>query len=948
MLELNQITVEQNIDLVAITEILPKKINEPNQHEETKNRFHLPGFVYEENPKGRGVCFFIKNNIEFKRLRVLEHTFSPSIFCQFKSPNKEHFVLGVIYRSPNCNTKENEEVNELINLVSEKHPVSKENVIILGDFNYPEIDWSLEVCKKHKEHKASKFLVTIQRNFLKQHIEEPTHYRGRQTPTLIDLTLSNNPGIIQEISHLPPLGFSHHSVLIMSLNINSPMMQVSLTPKYLVEKGDFNKMRAFMEAIEWEITLKDKDVDQCWAIIENKLQSAKDMFVPIKRTIKPKLVKRSFTAPLSLLDDIRQKRQAFKYYKKYPTSENYDDYKRLRNLVKKQAKKTKQGIEKRVAAEAKTNPKAFFQYVTAKIKPPINIGNLEKEDGSLTENDKEKSEVLNKFFASVFTKEDPQNIPDFDMSINDTLYEISITKDDMYKALRSLKTNKSPGPDEIHPKILNELANQLAYPLKTLFDLTLKEGKIPQKWKEAEVIPIFKKGCKSKPGNYRPVSLTSIVCKTFEKFVKDALYKHFVNNNLLTDHQFGFCKGRSCVSQLLVTLNSWMSSLDSNKPVDALYLDFQKAFDTVPHKRLLTKLSGYGIRGQVLNWIKDFLCDRTQYVSVKGNKSDYTSVTSGVPQGSVLGPTLFIYYINDLPSVTNKEVHIFADDTKAYSEINSLEDKNQLQTCLNNLMGWSDKWLLRFNSDKCKVLHMGKNNPKHKYYINNDNQQHELTETICEKDLGVHIDSNLNFHEHISKTASKARTLAGMINRTISFKTPEIMIPLYKALVRSVAEYANPVWCPFKKKDIKCIEDIQRHFTRRVFGMRGLEYNQRLKKLKLPSLEFRRLRGDLLECYKILHNIYDPLTTNTLLTHSSLTTSTTTRSHDFKLVKGRVNGNKFQHFFTNRIINVWNRLPNEVVNAKTINSFKNLIDKTLNEYMYATNINITDIKVRNH
>ena len=912
--------------------------------EEINNRFHLPGFNYEENPKGRGVCLFINKNIEHTRDRELESTFSPSIFCQFTTQSKEHFVLGAIYRSPNSSTKDNENINIVINLVCEKYPETKENVIILGDFNYPEIDWSLESCKKHIEHRAHKFLTTIQRNFLKQHVGEPTHYRGRQIPTLIDLVLSNNPDIIQEISHLPPLGLSHHSVLIVSLNINSPMVPVSSTPKYQLEKGDFDKMRTFVGDIDWDDALKDKDVDQCWAVIEDLVQSAKNMFVPLKRTKRINKVKRSFTAPGSLLAVIRQKRQAFKYYKKYPTNENYENYKRLRNLVKNQAKKAKQDVEMKVAADAKLNPKAFFQYVTSRVKPKDNIGNLEKEDGSLTLNDSEKSQVLNKFFASVFTKEDSQNIPDFERCSNNTLSNISITKEDMCKALRSLKTNKSPGPDEIHPRILNELSNELAYPLKTLFDITLKEGKIPQKWKEAEVRPIFKKGCKSKPGNYRPVSLTSVVCKTFEKFIRDALYKHIVDNNLLSDHQYGFCSGRSCVSQLLVTLNSWMHSIDNNKPVDAVYLDFQKAFDTVPHKRLLKKLEGYGIEGQVFNWIKDFLCDRTQYVSVKGRNSDHTPVTSGVPQGSVLGPTLFIYYINDLPTVTNEEIKIFADDTKAFSEINSVEDQIQLQSCLDSLIEWSEKWLLCFNSDKCKVLHLGKNNPKYKYYLKNGNQHHELMETICEKDLGVHIDNNLDFNEHISKTASKARSLAGMINRTITFKTPEIMIPLYKALVRSVAEYANTIWCPFKRKDINCIEDIQRHFTRRVCGMRGLDYGQRLKKLKLPSLEFRRLRGDLIECYKILHNIYDPLTTNSLLTNSSLTT----RAHDFKLVKGRVNGRKFQHFFTNRIVNVWNRLPNEVVNAKSTNSFKNLIDKTLNKYRYATNFDVTVIKVPNH
>ena len=146
-----------------------------------------------------------------------------------------------------------------------------------------------------------------------------------------------------------------------------------------------------------------------------------------------------------------------------------------------------------------------------------------------------------------------------------------------------MNISKSPGPGEIHPRILKELAEEISYPLKLLFDKTMTAGKLPNKWKMAEVIPLFKKGCKSTPGNYRPVSLTSVVCKIFEGFVRDSLYNHFVENNLLSINQFGFCKGRSCVTQLLVTINEWFSSLDDNIPVDAIYLDFQKAFDSVPH-----------------------------------------------------------------------------------------------------------------------------------------------------------------------------------------------------------------------------------------------------------------------------------------------------------------------------------------------------------------------------
>ena len=452
----------------------------------------------------------------------------------------------------------------------------------------------------------------------------------------------------------------------------------------------------------------------------------------------------------------------------------------------------------------------------------------------------------------------------------------------MLEALQSLKTSKSPGPDEMHPLIIKELASEISYPLKKLFDKSIAEGKIPNKWKLAEVKPLFKKGKKTDPGNYRPVSLTSIICKVFEKFIKDEIYNHLITNNLLSSNQFGFCSGRSCVTQLLATLSSWMESLDNTIPVDAIYLDFSKAFDTVPHKRLLSKLKSYGISGNIFNWIEDFLTNREQFVSINDTKSSKLKVTSGVPQGSVLGPTLFIYYINDLPEVTDINTKIFADDTKVFNEINSSSDYHDLQKAIDNMFMWTEEWLLKFNKNKCKVLHLGKNNLHHEYFIGDKDNKIKITETVSEKDLGVYIDPLLTFDSHISEVVKKARKLCNLIMRTISLKSSEIMLPLYKTLIRPIIEYANSVWYPYKRKHIDMIENVQRQFTRSMIGLKDYDYEERLVMLKLPSLEFKRVRGDLIETFKIIHKIYDPLTTKSLVREVP-SESSITRSNNFKL-----------------------------------------------------------------
>ena len=541
------------------------------------------------------------------------------------------------------------------------------------------------------------------------------------------------------------------------------------------------------------------------------------------------------------------------------------------------------------------------------------------------------------FFSSVFTTENLSNIPVFNSKSDVLIDKINVSVKDMEDALRTLNVNKSSGPDGLHPRVLKELSTVLSYPLKLLFDKTIAQGKLPSQWKVAEVRPIFKKGNKTSPGNYRPVSLTPIICKIFEKFIKDSIFKHLTVNNLLSDDQYGFCGGPSCTTQLLNTINDWFSYLDKNIPVDAVYLDFRKAFDTVPHERLLNKLHGYGVRGQLLDWIRDFLKDRSQYVTINDKSSSKIPVTSGVPQGSVLGPTLFIYFINDLPSLITIFIKIFADDTKAYLPILSNADRIILQKTIDDMVHWSKIWQLHFNGSKCKVLHLGKNNPCYKYTIEDDNVIKDLEVTVLEKDLGVHVDPLLSFENHISITVKKVRSLSGLIIRSFSFKTIDIMLPIYISKVRLILEYANVVWMPYKRKHIDLIESVQRHFTRYIIGMKEMRYEDRLKSLKLYSLEYRRFRGDMIEVFKMCHGHYDPITTKTLLTYNN---KSNTRTNDFKLLKNRVNSTQFLNFFTNRVINPWNKLPREAVNAGSINAFKKHIDYIYREHLYSTNFEI--------
>ena len=545
---------------------------------------------------------------------------------------------------------------------------------------------------------------------------------------------------------------------------------------------------------------------------------------------------------------------------------------------------------------------------------------VEDKKENMTTNDHEKASVFNDFFSSVFTLE-PKGTLSFESRTEVQIEDLQVTVDMIAKKLKSVNPTKSPGPDNIHPRVLKELSDELSIPLQIVFESSLEDGEIPDDWREASISAIFKKGKRSLASNYRPVSLTSTICKIFETLIRDHIIKHMDSEDLFSNRQFGFMGGRSTSLQLLRVLEDWTKILDEGGLIDCIYMDFMKAFDKVPHRRLLEKIKSYGIKGQIYEWITAFLRDRKQRVNVNGSKSDWSEVLSGIPQGSVLGPLLFVIYINDLPDMsTHSTTYLFADDTKIYNRINSIEDCTELQRDVTGLEEWSNEWLLRFHPEKCKVLRIGRNHPEFDYQLHNT----ILEEVEEEKDIGVVVDDQLRFHKHISEKVTKANNVMGIIRRSFTHLNEEIFLKLYKALVRPHLEYAAVVWSPTYKKYIKSIESVQRRATKQIPGMSDLSYEERLQKLRLPTLVYRRARGDMIDTYKILQGIYDNKVSSLFTRHE--TARTQTRGHSKKLFKSHSKLNLRKHFFTNRVINLWNNLPEKVVSAPSLNSFKNRLD----------------------
>ena len=413
-----------------------------------------------------------------------------------------------------------------------------------------------------------------------------------------------------------------------------------------------------------------------------------------------------------------------------------------------------------------------------------------------------------------------------------------------------------------------------------------------------------------------------------ESIIKDNILQYARKNNFITRQQHGFLARRSTTTQLLECINDWSLALAHRQSVDVTYIDFSRAFDSVVHSKLIYKLRSYGIAGNLLSWIEDFLTNRHQAVRVGNNISDFADVGSGVPQGSVLGPLLFLFFINDISDLfgTDLVIKLYADDVKIYVAIDNISSSDNLQVGLNALIKWCEDWQLNVSINKCNVLHIGAKNSCHTYTMN----AFCLPSVRLSTDLGVLVDSKLRFTDHYAAIVAKAHQRAALILRCFKCRDPCILYKAFTTYVRPLLETCSNVWCPVYKCDVDYIEKVQRRFTKRLYGLHDLSYTERLHFLAAETLEARRLKLDLVMMFKILHNLVD-LNISDFFTLSNVVQ---TRGHCLKLIKPIATVNARQFSFACRRIDSWNSLPASVVIAPSIAAFKRMLNNVdLSQYL---------------
>ena len=454
------------------------------------------------------------------------------------------------------------------------------------------------------------------------------------------------------------------------------------------------------------------------------------------------------------------------------------------------------------------NQKRFWHYIKSLRRDNCGVSPLRDHEGKLCSAPSDKANILNKQYESVFTKENPNFVPSPSGNPFPEMDKIEISEEGVKKQLMNLNPHKASGPDGLPAYVLKECAQELAPYLTLIFRKSLQEGDVPEDWRRACVAAIFKKGDRHTAANYRPVSLTSLCCKIEEHSLTSNIRRHLAKHNILTNSQHGFRERRGCETQLLTLVHELASNMDKGSRTDLIILDFAKAFDKVPHERLLRKLSHYGIRGQTLSWIRAFLSNRSQRVVVDGVQSDSAPVISGVPQGTVLGPILFLLFINDLPNDLSSSVRLFADDCIVYRKIRSRKDSELLQGDLDILTQWENTWGMEFHPKKCNVLSCTR--ARNPFIFNYTLKGHTLAYETSSKYLGVDLAANLSWNTHIDRITKKANNMLGFLRRNLQTPNRQTKSNAFKTLVRPHVEYCSTVWNPHTQEQIGKIEAVQR------------------------------------------------------------------------------------------------------------------------------------------
>lgn len=893
--------------------------------------YHEPLRRDRENGYG-GLMVYINNSISYQRRYDLEINQVECIWFELKPNNNTCVLIGVFYRPPNTNNDYLQCIENSIGLAIES---GVENVVIMGDFN-------LDVNVTHKRRKIDDLCNQFSLNQL---ITTPTHFTETSS-SVIDLIFVNNDDIVKQSNVCEPFleqNVRYHCPVEVLLNLQTPPKSSFKRKIWYYSDGNYSEMRGEVTNFDWN-SLRHADINVYETNVTRKLQNLMYKFIP-SRTIHIRTNQPPWFCT-EIKRKIRKRKRAYKKAKRTGLQSDWEKFKKLRNetvaFIRQKKKQYYESLSNKLINGSNSSRdwwktlRCFISPTQKNEIPPL----YDDVSSELITDDFRKAEVLNSYFVLQTKLDDggryPPNLP---ISTLNQLEFINIDRSEVLDVLKTLKLGKASGPDGINNSVLKEIKNEIAGPLCDLYNACLDKCEMPLNWKIAHVSAVYKKGDKSKPCNYRPISLLNNIEKVFEKLIFKNVFNYLRDKNFFTPLQSGFLPGDSTVNQLTYLYNNFCKALDDGLEIRIVFFDISKAFDKVWHKGLLEKLKSAGIQGRLLNFFYNYLSCRRQRVVIRGAMSNLMTVSSGVPQGSIIGPLFFLIFINDIVKNINCNINLFADDTSLYVVVkNPYEEAISLQTDIDTIYRWSQTWLVDFNPSKSEslVISRKRNKPVHPPLLMSGIQ---IPSVVEHKHLGVIFSNDCTWDEHIATITEKAWSRLNIMRHLRFRLNRKALEQIYMSFVRPLLEYGCVIWDNCSNTDKSKLDKIQNEAARIVTGCTKLVSLARLQlESNWETLGDRRKKQKLIMMYKMLNGLTPNYLSSLLPDDTSHSGYNLRNPANVRSIQCRTN--YYQLSYLPSAIHEWNLLPPHVQNSETLSIFvrkMNMSNPVKNELYYYGN-----------
>ena len=856
------------------------------------------------DPHG-GVLIALRRNVD--HVRVDLSTNLETMAVDIVTLTGSRFRIIAVYRPGSYDNEQNRLLMQNLYYLTN----DQEKTSVFGDFNLPDINWNEYTAGSGIAHHFLNYV--LEHNFV-QHVNIPT-----RNENILDLCMSSADDVINNLRVDECFSTSDHNIITCEINIPNPILDNNNKIKVRSFKNtDWDLLRADIACMDWPSMLSPyfNDPDSMWDILRKVFDRIYQIYIP-EIEIRPNRDAPWLTENIKRMK--RTRKRKWRVFRNNPNRQNRTSYQTCCKAVKKSIEEARKSYERKKFSEKNVDARALAKYIEKKMKPREPIPYLVSNGRHVT-NNAEKASILSAQYSSVFSI-DNDVMPEIQIpEIESQLDIFRVCENDVLLAIRKMNPSSAPGADGIHPRVIKELSAYLIKPLTFLFTSILETSVVPQEWKLGIITPTLK--ARSEPHlakSYRPICLTSVVSKLFESVVHGQIMEHLYRNNILCKAQHGFLNKRSTNTNLLSCWNDWTLARDKKRSTDVIYTDLEKAFDKVVHSKLLYKIESIGIIGSAHRLLGNYLQSRIQKIKVENNLSDPAPVTSGIPQGTLLGPLFFVIFINDLPGALspNSTISLYADDAKVYKDCVTLFDCLTLYDDIQALNDWFVLWQLKINLSKCEVLHIGPSNPKFSYFIGDE----YIRKADSIRDLGLLTSPDLSSSQHCTEIARRAHYRLYQLNRCFENRDRDFRLYLFKTYVRPILECDTIIWSPKKITDIDKIERTLRRFTKYLPEMFHTPFMERLQALGLETLEERRIKNDLIFLFKIIHRLVD-VPFESLFSWNERPS----RGHILKINCQYSRTDIRKYFFVTRVVPVWNNLPAIIVNSENLNRFKNALN----------------------